>query len=954
MLNILAHPNYGFSANPCPTLLEALPNTLYMCVKAIRLRSVLNRFHLRFTHSHDQQKQDSNKKHRHFIEVMKVWRVKLADLWAAAQPEESDHSQDGNTPPPQRSSLLFSSLSELNLDEDASEEEDELPEVHIEASQTTCTDDAIYGMEMEEENLHDFDDIVFVMQCLMFDLDELMKTVANEWLKVRHGESNYINASLAMIMAFRRVNKLTNQLHTQFPEIQSFDDFYSALMQPELERGQKRIDLEKDYPETTERLLEHLQFGTYPDGSLSIVMQTIAVYLRSFKSAIPDEKVCLSLQTGCFGPRYDEVLHPIIGYVEFSKRFLLEHLPLVYNETLLLNIFFHGKDGSGFFESRGTIRFALFQEAFEELRRYLSNGPNTKTLSIPLVFLVSAWYHSVQILQGGLLLSRITAITRKMLREVIDGMDKCEQLYRNDSNRMLFDLSLPKLRYLEDKSAYYRNHPFIAGVISLDVAVNISLFLGRVVTTFSCATYRMLHLYNAFVRGGGMAPVPLLEQVLDVHARAFFQPTRPSRNFMMVAERNTPGIVEATASKLYCILIDKDMSAVQSCTTFESLVTNVQHIWREEFYESKILAFNFIRLQDTLTPVLESVHDLRLPEIPLTDRVTFFLGLLEHHLKLPEIDMAMNIVSDKLRDLRPETFDLLPRVAGSMHLRQYGPLVERTYKNDSAQITTEFFQVMDVFERSTEPLSAEEITFVIALVQKSPAVLGLHDYTPGGRDGLWTGIMNHVAAGPRANRELLESLMQIDVNDVHGPVRPMHACAAMGNVKHLELLLSARNYAERDAQCRRAGNTTMHYAAKHGQLAVVEYLQKIFPDPTVRNNAGQTPFDLAKGARVKRLISEFRKQFDNELYRIQSRPESEARDNEEEWQRASDARTKRLHEKLNRRREAKRKEAEKTVTADDEENAKRAEEELMKMIEKDATQKGKKNKARGRKHRHGK
>lgn len=59
-------------------------------------------------------------------------------------------------------------------------------------------------MNLEEENVDDFDDIVFVMQYLVFDVNQLLKTVADEWLKVRHGTTNYIQAYLATLLAIRR------------------------------------------------------------------------------------------------------------------------------------------------------------------------------------------------------------------------------------------------------------------------------------------------------------------------------------------------------------------------------------------------------------------------------------------------------------------------------------------------------------------------------------------------------------------------------------------------------------------------------------------------------------------------------------------------------------------------------------------------------------------------------
>lgn len=193
-----------------------------------------------------------------------------------------------------------------------------------------CTDLTIYGMKIEEENLDDFDDIIFVMQCFLVDMNQLMKTVADEWLKVRNGTANYNQGSLAMLLAFRRVRKLSEELKSQFPEIQSFEYFTSALYQREYESDEDLLDWGKRV-ELANKITKYAQDRIYPDGMLFYVMHTVADTLRSFTSTIPAQKVSLSLVTGAFGPPYDELIKQVQSFMDF-ERFLVEHLPLIFNE----------------------------------------------------------------------------------------------------------------------------------------------------------------------------------------------------------------------------------------------------------------------------------------------------------------------------------------------------------------------------------------------------------------------------------------------------------------------------------------------------------------------------------------------------------------------------------------------------------------------------------------------
>lgn len=925
MLNILSDPSNGFSMENCPRLFQKLPSTLSRCVKAIQLRSLTNFLYQRKAPKDriDPKLQIAQKKHRHFVQVMQVWREKLKNLMRRAEKE----TENAGTVALVRA---FDSLNADNeeVDEQYTTDDDDDQILQLPAEgETTCTALTIYDMNLEEENLDDFDDIVFVMQCLVVDMNQLMKTVADEWLKIRNGTTNYIQASLATLLAIRRVRKLTEELQAQFPEIQSFEDFIAALYQQEYKSDDNKPDWEKG-TRLANQFTKYAQDRVYPDGTLFYVMKTVAVTLRSFTSTIPVRKVNLTLKVGYFGPPFDEVGSQVTDFVDFS-RFLLEHLPLIYNDFISLG---------AFFENHGAVNFILLEEVFEDFEAYFEQGSNFKVLTIPFVFLVSAWYHSIQILQGNLMLSRITAVTRKAVRNLTNSLTKCEELHRNSTNGLFYDLSLPKLKYLRDHTTLYRNHPFFAGMIALDVAVNISLFLGVVTIPFTLFTHRMLHLYNSMVRGGGMEPVPMMEKFLDIHSKAFFLPTRPSRNFLGAIEKNCHGIDEKTASQLYRVLIEKDMSGLKY-SSFPVLVKSVQKIWTKDFFESSLLAFNFMAFEEALIPVVNEVQSLVPSQKRWQDCVLLFIGLYDHQIDLPVCKDAIRVFSRSIRKIKPVAFDLLPRVSGSMHKALYGPLPSLEYSDeDPPEIHDLFGEVMNVFEDFTGPLRGDEIEYVYKSSRDNPGILGLCDLWADSPEHILIGIMNHVSAGPRANTELLECLMQVDVHRMRQQLDPIHACAATGNLDNLEVLLSARNYSERDRQCKRHGNTLLHYAAMYGHMKVVKYLERLFVNPNIVNNADKKPLDLAKTPAIEEELMNYHTLHFEENFRVDSRPVSAARDNERRWAREADRRARGVHEKLNRRRQENK--PVRVVTADEEMRAKQVEAELLAMIEEEEKQKG--------------
>lgn len=261
------------------------------------------------------------------------------------------------------------------------------------------------------------------------------------------------------------------------------------------------------------------------------------------------------------------------------------------------------------------------------------------------------------------------------------------------------------------------------------------------------------------------------------------------------------------------------------CSSFPALVKSVQKIWTMDFFESSLLAFNFVAFEEALVPVLNDVHCLVPNQTSWQDCVLLFIGLYDHQIDLLVCKDAVGVFSRSIRKITPMTFDLLPRVSGSMHKALYGPLPSLECPDeDPPEIHKLFGKVKDVFQGFTGPLREDEIEYVYKSSRDNPSILGLSDIWADDPENILIVIMNHVFAGPRANTELLECLMKVDIHRLREPVDPIYACPATGNLDNLEVLLSARNYSERDRQCKRHGNTLLHYAAMYGHLKMVNYL----------------------------------------------------------------------------------------------------------------------------------
>lgn len=904
-----------------------LPKVISACDLAIKLRAQSNEYHELAKDAADPAVRDANDRHRHFIAAMKRWREKLQHL-AQRRPARSSTSQSLEQP------FGEMAMGESHTSSDSSDDEageltgmvsSGVGEQCTQLTATTATDGAL---QLAELTLDDFDDIVFVLQCMLVDLDDLMRTVANEWLAVHDGRSNYVQASLATLLAFRRVVDLTQQMQQQFPEIASFEDFCCAVMQREMETESSGPDW-VNAARIEQRLRKYAQNREYPERTLFPIMKGLAIYLRSFRSAIPKGKPAtrLALRTGYFGEPYSEVYSQVTSFMDFGKRFLLEHLPVIYNDYLLMDGF---KRGS-------LLQFELFNEVFEEFHLYFRESLGTHVSSIPFVFLVTAWYHSVQITQGGLYLSRVTAITRKALNSLVESMKTHEAEHRNPINAPFYDECAPKVKFLHQCSSLYRNHPFMAGVISLDVAVNIALFLGRATIPFSFVTHRALHLYNAMVHGGDMQPAPVMEKFLAVHSRAFFLPARPSRNFLTAVEKNCPGIEEKKASKLHRVLFEKSVDGIEH-DSFLTLVKAVQSIWTDDFCERHLLGFNIMAFEQALIPIINEIGALEPSLLSQDDYMVFFIGLFDKRILLPIAHKARKIFSDGLQQLNMRSFDLLPRVPGSMQEAVFGALVSFDDDDSSMELSVLFGDVMDVFEDHSGDLSPEEFQDVFKTAREHPGILSQFDALADPPHHLMSGVLNHVAGGKRANLELLECLMQICPDTRVLPVTAAHAAAAAGNEQALDLLLCARNFADRDRQCKRAGNTPLHYAAMHGHLDTVKYLASNMVNPDVKNERGETALDVAKTGAVRDELKHYRNAHHDDMFRIMSRPASEARANERRWAEESEERSMRLHRKLNSRRA--KKEVVTPITADEVEKAKNAELELLAMLDKEKGAKG--------------
>ena len=109
-------------------------------------------------------------------------------------------------------------------------------------------------------------------------------------------------------------------------------------------------------------------------------MRFVAVFLRSFTSAIPAGMVKLRVQIGFFGEPYDEMAAVMKDPFDFGRRFLLEHLPLVFIEHLTLNDFFahHERDD-------GLPKFVLFKEVLVEFLSYFALVRKPDYQSMPVL-----------------------------------------------------------------------------------------------------------------------------------------------------------------------------------------------------------------------------------------------------------------------------------------------------------------------------------------------------------------------------------------------------------------------------------------------------------------------------------------------------------------------------------------------------------------------------------------
>lgn len=115
MLNILSDPSNGFSMENFPRLFEKLQSTLSHCVKAIQLRTLTNFIYQRKAAKNriDPKLQTAQKKHRHFFQVMNVWRETMKNLMSRAKKE----TENAGTV------ALVRVFDSLNLDDDEMDEQ---------------------------------------------------------------------------------------------------------------------------------------------------------------------------------------------------------------------------------------------------------------------------------------------------------------------------------------------------------------------------------------------------------------------------------------------------------------------------------------------------------------------------------------------------------------------------------------------------------------------------------------------------------------------------------------------------------------------------------------------------------------------------------------------------------------------------------------------------------------
>lgn len=361
-------------------------------------------------------------------------------------------------------------------------------------------------------------------------------------------------------------------------------------------------------------------------------------------------------------------------------------------------------------------------------------------------------------------------------------------------------------------------------------------------------------------------------------------------------------------------------------------------MWTDDFCERPLLGVNIMAFQQALVRIVSQIGKLVPELLSRDDYMVFFMGLFDKRILLPVAHEAMKIFPHGLQQLNIRSFDLLPRVPGSMQHAVFGALVSDDDDDHSMEQTMLFGDVMDVFEDYSGDLSPNEFQYVFKSARERPGILSQFDILADPPHHLMCSILSQVAGGKRANLELLECLMQIHADTRVLPVAAVHAAAAAGNEESLNLLLCARNFTERDRQCDHAGNTPLHYAVAHGHLSTVKYLARTFANSNVKNKLGQTALDVATTDAVRDELVHFHNQHHDEMFRVASRPAAEARANEQRWAEEADERSKRLHRKLNNRRA--KKEAVTPITADEEEKAKNAELALLAMLDEEERAKG--------------
>lgn len=108
-------------------------------------------------------------------------------------------------------------------------------------------------------------------------------------------------------------------------------------------------------------------------------------------------------------------------------------------------------------------------------------------------------------------------------------------------------------------------------------------------------------------------------------------------------------------------------------------------------------------------------------------------------------------------------------------------------------------------------------------------------------NGDWIPAIHYTQGNEEILRVLLEAGADPNIPDPTSTVLGSYALA--GKVSAVTLLLE--HGAEIDAQDPLYGKTALHNAASNGHLEIVELLVEQGADPTIENNDGQTPYELA-------------------------------------------------------------------------------------------------------------